>query len=397
VNTEVARQEPPVRLKRTSPEERTHLYDDVRSLLVPGFLTESIAIGDTRVSVRSLTRGDYYMLEQRAGSLDFDKPEVRHWFLATSIWMVAGQSVLEDPQAMLEIYKTVSALPLGAQGEILRAIGGLQTRTDEAVQRIRAFNFEAESRLMWSIYGDRVMERSPVPGAARLGFNPIHRMWVGFNKMEDSREAFQLDWVQTKLIAATQSPKGIKKLNASDQQANDRELARRQAVMDAVYYKTLGHEIDIKAVSSRGPSGIKTAVTAEELEAEMQRWRAGEKDDHDRVVDGYKRRIAERIEREKYEQQLRIEAAQRAALTGGHREASLQPLTMDAAQLASKFRTQGTSQVVYGSKANSLYERYIEHEAEPGTIVVRGGRPVALPEDKAVSLQEQVRRRMRGS
>jgi hypothetical protein len=387
-----------VRLERTSPEERAHLYEDVRSLLVPGFLTESLVVGKTRVSVRSLTRGDYYMLEQRAGSLDFEKPEVRHWFLAAAIWMVEGQSVFEDPQATLEIYKTVQKLPNGALGEIMRAIGGLQKRTDEAMSRVRAFNFESESRLMWSIYGAQVMERSPVPGAARLGFNPVHRMWVGFNAMEDSRESFQLEWVQTKLIAATQSPKGIKKLNASDEAANERELGRRQAIMDAIYYETLGHKIDLKEISKRGQhSGIKTAVSPEELEDEMQRWRAGDKDDHDRIVDGYKRRIAERIEREKYEQQLRIEAAQRSALSEGHREASLQPLTMDEAQIASRFRNQGTSQVMYGSKANSLYERYIEHEAEPGTIVVRGGRPVALPEDKAATLQDQVRRRMKGS
>jgi len=175
-----------------------------------------------------------------------------------------------------------------------------------------------------------------------------------------------------------------------------RETARRQSIMDAIYYESQGHKIDLKEISKSGTYGsIKAAVTPEELEDEMQRWRLGVKDDHDVIVDNYKRRIAVRIEQERHDQQMRIEASQRAAEASGWQEASLQPLMMGAAELRERFRKQHTAQVVYGTKANTLYERYIEHEAEPGTIVLRGGQPVSVPEGEAAPLQSQLERRMR--
>jgi len=395
--TGLARQQEPSRkvLERTTPEQRSSLYDDVRELLTPGFLSESVSINGTRLAVRSLSAADFYLLKHRAGSLDFTKAEVQHWYLATAVWMVGGQPILEDPQATPEIYEVVKDLPVGVLNELVYVTGRLQKRMEKAIGRVRAFNFESESRFLWAAFGDNPHGKSGVPGAGRLGLNPLHRMWIGFNRAEDEREQFQVEWMQTKLIAATQSPKGVKKLNQSDQAAQEREKQRRQAIMDAAFYESQGHTVDLKEVTKGGQfGGIKLAVTPEELEDEFRRWKAGIKDDHDRVVDYYKAKVAQRVEAERAEQRARIEAAQRAAEAEGFAEPSLRPLAMDAEEIRARFRTGGTSKVYYGTKANSLYERYIANEPEAGAIVMRGGQPVSVPESEAAPLNDQVRQRM---
>jgi hypothetical protein len=388
-------QQPVRRLRHTTPEQRASVYEDVRDLLSPGFLSESVTVNGTRLALRSVSRADHFLLKYRAGSTDYTEPEVQFWFLASAVWMVGGQSVLEDPQATPTVYEALRALPVSALSELLFVQARLSDRFNDAMGRMRGFNFEDESRFLWRAYGENILTGSGIPGAERLGLNPFHRMWIAFNKADDEREQFQVGWMQTKLIAASQSPKGVKKLNASDQQAQEREKARRQAIMDAVFYASQGHDIDLQDVSKRGRyAGIKTAVTPEELEDEMQRWRAGVKDDHDVVVDFYKRRISDRVEAERAEQRNRVIAAQRAIEAEGYTEPSLQPLVMQADEIRRRFRA-GTSKVYYSPKANSLYERYLAHEAEPGQIVMRGGQPVSVPEGDAVSLQEQVQKRRR--
>ena len=58
-----------MQLARTTPEQRVEMYEDVRSLIVPGFLAHSFSIGDARFAIRSLDRTDWTILRHRTHGL----------------------------------------------------------------------------------------------------------------------------------------------------------------------------------------------------------------------------------------------------------------------------------------------------------------------------------------
>ncbi len=371
---------------QTTDEQRRSLYADVEELLSPGFLSERVVVGGVSLSLRNLLPSDQFLLRHRIGT-DFDSKEAHTQILAQSIWMLDGQVLLEDSRSFPKVRDLCCRFPQILREDLFQRLIRLQGRVNAAIGRSRSYFYEEDSRYLWRAYKVSVVSRFGVPGADRLGPNSVLEMWRVYNHTEDEREEWQSSWSQTKMIVATQAPKGVEKLNSADEAAWSLEQARRQSVMDAMYYESKGYNIDsarlLRAVHSEFDNydEIKMAVTPEELENEMRKVRMGIKDGHDEVIERHKSKIAERVEREKAEQRDRILAAQMAADAAG--EAPLQLIPMSREEFEDRFQAKPQGKkVYYQSQANPLYERFIKSQAVAGRYhgVDEAGRPIVVPD-----------------
>ena len=108
-------------------ERRRPIYTDVEALLSPGFLSHSMAVSGVSLAMRSLSPGDAFLLRHRVGTKHTDR-EWRDWVLASSIWMVDGQPLLEDPHATHRVYRSIRALPRRVSDILFSVFTGLFNR-----------------------------------------------------------------------------------------------------------------------------------------------------------------------------------------------------------------------------------------------------------------------------
>ena len=383
------------RIQPSTVDERESMYEDLIEILTVGFVAHSVTVGGVPLSLRSLNSTDLYLLRHRCG-MRTSQRTWDSWLLAQSIWMFDGQIVLEDPSASFDVYEMCKDLPKEAQNVLLHVMKLLTIRLNQAIELTESYSYEAESRFLWRSYGHKILERGGIPGAPRIGWSTVHRIWASYNVNEDMREDWMSRWTQTKLIASTQAPKGIKKLNNADEEALNRETRRRQSVQDKAYYKIVENiDLDIPLGGDGRYQDIRMAVTEEELTEEMRRARAGEKDEHDLVVDFYKRKVRDRIENERRHQRERVERIEREMVAAGVDEPAFRPMLMSGEDIARQLAQKSTRTTVYSNQSNELYNKYLQKDPVVGTVSVpKDGTPTATPMSSGEgTLQEQVARR----
>jgi len=396
-------------LPRTTPQQRIPHYTDVESLISPGFLSHTLKVGGTAFAIRSLGPGDLFLLRTRT-----EQAEARAWQLwaiASSIWMVDGHNLLGETHATPRLLSSFQHLPPQGLRILLSTLLGLFARVTRAEEAIEAYNYEMLSRSKW-----RMLQKAPdfgagVPGVDRLGTNLVQRLWTAFNEVEDLRQNREHEWESAKLVASSNSPQGVKKIDQKDRQIRDDENNRRQALMDRYYYYRLGlvdqegflKDRDRDLVGSR----ISGSKSVEELEGEMRRWVAGEQDEHDRIVEDYKARILDRQRQVEEDRVARVESMRQEEAR--REDVNLQPAPLvgyTPAQLEAvlKHRQPGKAgaRFVYDEDAAQsaafLNNRLIARES-PGALAVQGGRvldPEAHPDADQRTLQEMVEGRQVG-
>lgn len=280
-------------LKPTTSEQREGIYEDVRSLLTPGFLSSSVTLGDITISVRSPNVTDFFVLQNRVGPLATEH-QWRAWMVATCTWMVDGQVILGHQAAARFVYRTLHDLPRNTLVMLFHLVLGLVSRTRRAVDLVEAFGYESGSRALWYQIGGRFEE---VSGFPNIGRNVIQQIWVALNEAEDARIQRHNAWECAKLTAAPHANKAIKKMNQTDENRRSEEDQRRQEVMDRAYYKAKGYKLSEK--DAIAGDGIRfRSKSRDELAEEYKAWVRGEQDFHDQVVADYKRKIREGMARE---------------------------------------------------------------------------------------------------
>lgn len=382
---------------------RRHIYADVEDLVSPGFLIHDVLIGGVAFSLRSLQPGDLKLLRHRVG-LSRKINVWKEWTVASSVWMVDGQPLLESPDAVVRVRRTLRRLPNRLLDILFSLCMGLLHRVEQATPLVEAYCYEPYSRSLWKAlrgYMPSDEQITGIPGTHRLGLNTVQRIWLIYNEAEDNQEEWLQQWAAAKFVASAHNPKGVKKVSRQDESARKSEKTRRERVIDETYLKVTG-----RLPNDKGKPRLYRAVTADDLVDEMQRWVAGEKDYHDVVVEAYKEKIRQRFEEEK-QAKLAEEAARQAAYieAQGREDGEpvvIQPLvgyTLD--QLAEirggePFRR---GSVVYdNSNAAYVYQKYVEKDIEAGALQT-DGKAKAVPrqpmpsEDDENSLQERVRRR----
>lgn|GEM_PF-1593198 len=373
-------------------EQRSPMYADVRHLLTPGFLTETVRINETALVLRTFNRGDYFMLLNRG--VESENPAFLDWIIAAAVWVVDGQPVLEDPSATYHIREMCAGFPRVIKHDLMAVVGHLRERVETALNRVEAFFYEDESRFIWRAHGPRITGATGVPGSERLGVNALQELWIAYNEVEDHRESFVAQWTQTKLIAQTMAPKGIKKLNKSDEMAQRRLDQEREAVRTKAYYQFIGREeLAAKRVpeQSNSPYVERYVVrSVEDMQEEYRKWRQGIKDEHDLIVDAYKAKIREKMERERHEREERIVEVDRAMETEGVSEP---PLRNVLGRIESMEPGWAKGKRIYsGGKSERLYERYLKNDVVPGAIRMKDGQAISVPD----TLQERVEARKPG-
>jgi len=392
-------------LPRTTPEQRGRFYDDVENLLTPGFLTHYVGVGGVRLHMRSLGAGDLFMLKARTqGASEY---EWRVWAVATSIWMIDGRTVLGHDDAIPFLSEYVRRLPKPVLEILFSILLGLWVRVGEALELAEVFCFETGSRYKWKTIGMRGLQNSGVPGADRIGLNAIQRIWTAFNEMEDQKRSEETAWEGFKLVASSNAPKAITKMDKKDQQRRQEESEDRQRRLDMAYYVKLG-VVDKKGIIE-GTDGsmhrISGPKTVEDLEDEMRRWVTDDQDLHDRVVSDYKARIRAQQEHQRAEREARRLALQRKREEMGWDSGEFRPqplVAMTAEQLQHHLAQRGVGRpgvtfIPAAPKAEQIYERHVgEGSVAPGNLQVVDGKVTDLsanPEADSRTLNQWIRGR----
>lgn len=363
-------------LPQTTHEQRSQFYEDVEALIEAGFLYHTLSINGVRFVLRSLGPGDLFMLQARAtGDVESNW---QTWALATSVWMVNGVNLLDEPHAPVRMFETIKNMPRVAQDILFSLAMGLFARQNRATLAVEAYSYETISRFKWKGFnGHTPGHYSGVPGSDRLGLNYVQQMWAVFNEVEDRRQTDQGLWEGFKLVASAMAPKGIKKIDQKETQMKTAEDERRQAVRDRFYYIAIGLLMpDGKAKEGLTPY-ITFTKTPEQLADEMHNWVTGKEDSHDQVVSSYKRQVIEKYQSEKEAREVRQadlrDRLDKQQALGGEMERPLVGYTGQQLAEILKKRGPGRSGVthIYDSDRDDreyLYEKYLERNPDAGLL-----------------------------
>lgn len=381
--------------------QRQVLYTDVEELLNIGFLSHAVRVAGVRLSFRSFSPADSYLVQHRIGARATDS-DWKLWTVCSAIWMVDGINLLEHPNGAVLVHRYFRGLSRGVIDILFSIMLGLFNRVSTALTRTEAYCYEEYSRASWRLCGRQSPNQDSytgIPGSSRLGMNHVQRMWVAYNLAEDDRLTHQQWWQAAKLTASASSPRGIKKLNQSDERLRKREEDRRRKTINRMVELVLyGKSADLSNLGTmvvlvRGQPvevpRIRMAHSPGELAEEMRRWVGGEKDFHDLIVDTYKDRLREHYGKEKQEGAL--EEALQPGVTGG---TLLVGYTLEQLEdLGYSPPQQTTKRVFDGGAPGAVYQKWVGHDPQAGRLgvtdqTVRVMAPAEAPQRR--SLQEQV-------
>lgn len=349
---------------RATYERRRHLYVDLDDLISVGFLSLPVVVAGVQVSLRTLCPQDWLLLRHRASTAMSDRAW-REWLLSTSIWMVGGQVLHGDSNAAVHVHRCLKEVPASVLTTLHALYGHLHDRYLTAVTRLESYCYEDASRALWRMAGkssDGLRAYSGEAGIRNLGLNAVQRAWISYNDMEDDRLLWQREWAAAKMVASATSPKGVQKLSRRDETEQQSEDQRRAEVI----LRTSGELAQVDGVEVIRHQ----ARTASELDDQMTSYLRGEKDLHDEVVEDYRRRIREGMERQREQHLRRMEEAN-----------ALYPETgvtamVSYGQPAPRTGNQHTHTVHDESNVQALYDKYLKPEAVPGQVKIgRDGAP----------------------
>jgi len=281
--------------------------------------------------------------------------------------------VLGDQRAIHRLHDMCKAMPGNVRKLLVGLVMGLMRRLDKAVSITESFLYESESRYLWKSEGDRVVSSFGIHAT-----NPVQKLWMYYNRIEDDREKYMQEWTMAKFVIGPHAPKSVQKLNQRDQQSEESTKERREQLQHRMYYEAMGVVTPEQRKTTRveNKEGVTMAVTTEELQEQMRAWVAGEKDRHDQVVDYIKAKI--RHERESEQQRLEQQRQELADLMdqeGITLGGTLRPMAGDAAEeLLSRLRLRnlnpGAKRVFSTDSHNSAYDKYIKNNPDVGTLRV---------------------------
>lgn len=352
-----------------SADKRRHHYVDLEELLTHGFLSHPLSINGIQVCLRTLTPSDWFYLKARISGSTSDV-QWKRWLLSTATWMVGGQSLLEDensPTVLQEsLYKN---LPASSLNSVFLVYSDLSKRYQESLTKLEAYCYEESSRALWRMF------HREVPKSAytrRCGMNHHQRVWTSFNLLEDDRIRWQQDWAAAKLVASATSPKGIKRLNQQEESDHRLEESRRA--------DTIARVLGEGEVFGDSRTVFHRARTAEELEDQMKRWIAGEKDWHDLVVDQYKQRIRDKMNEYKTVQDERMGALgdMDDGVTSSVAYGKVSPVSHDG-------------DIPRMPEVSPFLDRHLNATVQTGAFTAQGGVPIRPPPvEGAASLQTKL-------
>lgn len=349
---------------------RRFIYTDVEELVSHGFLSCDVCVSGVNLSLRSTFSDDHRLLVSRVGN----RGTVRlwkEWAVAATTWLVDGQVLLGEHNTAPYVRSMLCRLPDNLIDILYAQYAGLFNRLTEALNRVEAYCYEEQSRGLWRLHG-RTFPQTLGLGSCQ---NAVQRMWVAYNLAEDDRIARQEQWISARFVASAHNPKGVKQVASKDDMHQNMELSRRHSVVGSLYLKLTG-----RSSIQRGP---KRAISVEDLVEEMARYRRGEKDEHDMIVEREKERIRNRYRQEEQQHEARMaelaEAGLNMPLLGGTQD-SMVGLTLEQLREIQGSGPSGHRRTVSDTgNRDRLYERYVKNEIPVGTLRTDGTAAVDVP------------------
>jgi hypothetical protein len=343
--------------KKTDSVSRRVYYEDIESLLNPGFLSHMVEVNGVSMSLRTLYPGEYFLLKHRVGRHPKDR-DWKEWVVSHSIWMMDGQ-ILLDTDLTVKVRKTIKKLPAGALDSLFSVYTSLYNRLSKALELLEAYCYEEYSRTYWRML-NRGLPASDniigIQGVEKLGSNYVQRIWNAYNLTEDDRALWNANWGIARMVISSNNPKGAKKLFSKDESDHKLEEDRRTKVI----YRALALENDTEGVI------FHHAVSVEELSDEMQRALRGEKDQHDIIIDRYKEWIRQKQEANIQSQESKIQDA--SSLLG-----------QDQSLIRDFFNPEKKKLIYDSPNAALIYDKYVNQDIKVGGIDLTQGRAVELP------------------
>lgn len=376
------------RLPETTLEQRFPFYREIEQLLSPGFLSFPVCVEDTELCLRSPSPGDIFLLRSRVG-VKVTERKWKLWALASLTWMVNGVLYLGDPNspALLK-EKIYSKLPKTVLNNLFSSLMTLFSSIEKNLFGVQAYCFEDSSRFLWNQTRGHLLSSetaSGIPGTSRLGLNTVQRMWTAYNQVEDLRQQDYLDMSKAVFIASAFSPKGAKQFNAKEKIRREREDIRRQEEKDRFYYRQIGVLDDEKALSD-GRQWAVRSKSPEDLVGEFKSWVGGEKDEHDLVVEEYKRNLLAAFEEEKMERREKILFLRGDEGEDHHKEPLVGYDIETLAELLQEREGRPGTRTIYDdsfARKQLGVQTHLSQKAKappPGGFVMKDGKP-AFPEE----------------
>lgn len=375
----------------TSEEQRQVFYEDLEACLRPGFIHHSVVVGGVHLVLRSPTNADLLLIRARGFSQDVI--DWKRWCIATCTWIISGQVVLGELNVASQVYEVLRHIPDQAFEKLFGVFLGLRNRVTQALRGLSAYCLENLSRQYWyALNGSppSLDSITGIPGTSKLGINMTQRLWMTINVMEDERLYDRRQWHMLR-NTLQMDKKAWDKMISSERSSDTLMREERQTERDLFYYRSigaLGWEEDFEAVES----ALKfKAKTVKDLQGEFYRWVAGEQDEHDQIIEGYKSQVREAYLKIQRRQELRRQKLLEAASGNLGISSRVKMVGYTTKQLAELLkrepRKRGVTTVQDAPIAEYVYDRYMREAPSAGRLKVEEGQ--LLVEDPS-SLQEQV-------
>lgn len=300
-----------IHLPPSTYEQRNLFYSDVEQLISPGFLTHRISVKNQRCVIRSLGPGDLTLFHQRTdGTKEY---ELKAWAIASSLWLVNGFSLLGEKNLDAYLYEDILQFPKALIDAIFLVVLQLFDRQSQATEALEPFLYEERSRSIWRMHNGSFGALTGILGTEAIGTNYIQRVWIAYNDVEDYRNKLERQWDGYRFIASAHAPKGVQKIEQKEAQQKETEQKRKQAIQDCFFYYKLGlldKDGYVKSISRDHIGSYRGSKTPDQLQQEFQNWVSGEMDEHDRIVEEYKKTLLIKKEQADKNQQEKLKLLQ---------------------------------------------------------------------------------------
>lgn len=372
-------------LRPTTYEDREPHYADLKNLIVNGFLSHRIRLGDSILVVRNLTSTDNFYLQNVA--YDLNDVGWMLWTVSRSVWMIDGMTLLGEKNSAFHVYQQIKGIPKAVLERIFFSILKLTHKANKQYEKVEAYSYEESSRLLWQQsrgFGIPSDKLSGIIGSENLGMNLAQKLWISFNSFEDRRALERSQWANAKFIASAQVPKAIEKINKREEQAVEQEVNRRKKFLDLFFYKQIGIISEDDGMTLLSSKLVKSASTPEELEEEMRQWVSGEHDEHDKIVLAYKMKIKEKEEKVLREREDRLAQVRAEMVRDEESDVEILPLIgYTREQLREHLSSRGgftqegrkITKIQDESASDHLYSKHVvEDNVSSGRLKVRDGK-----------------------
>jgi hypothetical protein len=305
------------------------VWVDLEAYLYQGFLTSSAHLAGKTFVFKTINHHELrylsYLKPMRSSPVDV-RDAHRAALIASSVFMVDGENLLTDRhRKVVRLSRAVSRMPSALQDSIVQNLAALNEKAARLRPLVEVFVHENRSRYRWMhTAGSPVHSPSNtgVAGTDELGMNYCQQAWTTLNRLLDSRETMERDWVNAKFIGSCFAGKGVRSVDEKDRARAAREKAELEELKMKVLHGYLNRSgAEQKEAEVSLPDGRRATVvgrfraeSAEELRAQMEAAIAQEKDHHDLVVEKH---IAKGRERAAFMEESRQKLYRAPALSEG--------------------------------------------------------------------------------